>query len=86
MGRVQDHAKLRSVKAVPQAVKGRLKLRNVPIMPSAVQKVNVDRLKTPKRSLWGSQEQPHEDNFKQLSQYILKANEGPSDVLVAKDL
>lgn len=60
MGRVQDHAKLRSVKAVPQAVKGRLKLRNVPIMPSAVQKVNVDRLKTPKRSLWGSQEQPHD--------------------------
>lgn len=51
MGRVQDHAKLRSVKAVPQAVKGRLKLRNVTIMPSAVQKVNVDRLKTPKRSL-----------------------------------
>lgn len=58
MGRSQDHAKLQSVMAVPQAVKGKLKLRNVTVMPIAVQRVNVNRLKTPKSSLWGSQEQP----------------------------
>lgn len=51
MGRSQDHAKLQSVMAVPQAVKGKLKLRNVTVMPIAVQRVNVNRLKTPKSSL-----------------------------------